>query len=201
MVLLSEGGCEKQMKGCTLLCLVSSGPSLCQQKATRWPLLQPSCPAAQFRSPPDLPWLAPWRVCYRSRARLRALKAVACASFVSALHQAGGARGKVQAGPRLKPSIMSACPWRRIWACFVGQLFRQKSKPQPHLNRFPLLSPIGKPVTGLLGWAFCDRGGALSRRIARQGGLGAEAAPVLSNPGILGAQIPALCRVFSRSKL
>ena len=58
-----------------------------------------------------------------------------------------GGAGEAQVGLYLKLNRAScvAYPWRRTWACFLGQLFPQNSKPQPHLDRLPLLSPIGKP--------------------------------------------------------
>lgn len=93
MVLLLEGG-EKQMNGYPCLCLVNSGPRLCHRKATHWPLLEPSCPAAQFRSPQTFLGWHSGMPCYRSRAGLRALEAALCASFVSVLHQAEGRGGR-----------------------------------------------------------------------------------------------------------
>lgn len=80
---------------------------------------------------------------------------------------------------------------------FVGQLFPQKSKPQPHLNRFPLLSPIGKPSD----WP-ARVGVLLEEEPSLEGSL-VRVASGLRQPQsfpILGAQIPALCRVFSRKQ-
>lgn len=80
---------------------------------------------------------------------------------------------------------------------FVGQLFPQKSKPQPHLNRFPLLSPIGKP-SDWPAWV-----GVLLEEEPSLEGLLVRVASGLRQPQsfpVLGAQIPALCRVFSRKQ-
>ena len=73
-----------------------------------------------------------------------------------------------------------------------GSCSLRKANLSPTWTDFLFSAPLENPVTGLPGRAFCDRGGALSTRIARQGGLGAEAAPVLSNPGIPRTQIRTL---------
>lgn len=124
-----------------------------------------------------------------------ALEAVVCASFVSVPstrlgRRRGGAGGTVL---ETKPSIV-CFPVRggELGLVSWGSYSLRKANLSPTWTDFLFSAPLENPVTGLPGWTFCDRGGALSTRIARQGGLGAEAAPVLSNPGILRTQIRTL---------
>lgn len=118
-----------------------------------------------------------------------------CAGFVSVPCTRLGRRGGGAGGTILetKPSIM-CLPIRggELGLVSWGSCSLRKANLSPTWTDFLFSAPLENPVTGLPGRAFCDRGGALSTRIARQGGLGAEAAPVLSNPGIPRTQIRTL---------
>lgn len=106
LVLLLEGG-KKQMNGCPCPCLVDSGPRLCHRKATHWPLLEPSCRAAQLRSPQTfLGW--PVARLVTGAGPGCGLSKLRCVPALSLRCTRPGGEGGGAGGPALemKPSIM-----------------------------------------------------------------------------------------------